>query len=169
MRTNVLAVSLVALIVGAAIGAFIYKTYQESVKPPVAKGPCSSDQNDHCIDVYVDTVAGKAQIRTIGDENVKARGVIFWIIRTNGYTFSANGVDFVNTTDPTHPDPTKLQHVAPAGEFINCQVMPSQPTIYRCNDTYQHYNPPTMYGYKITVDNPAGTPAASLDPYIVNG
>ena len=132
--------------------------------PPPSKGPCDpSHPNDHCIDVYVDTVGGKPQIRTIADEKVKAAGAIFWIIRTPGYTFSASGIDFVHIGDK----PNGSQ--APEGEFVNCKPMPSDATIFKCEDKYQNYNPPMMYGYKVTVDNPPGTEAAHLDPFIVNG
>jgi hypothetical protein len=164
MKTNVF-VAVGSLIVGIIIG-LVFRTvlFPPPPPPPPLKGPCDqSHPNDHCIDVYVDTVGGRPQIRTIGDEKVKKAGAIFWIIKTQDYTFSASGVDFANIGSKSD------QYKAPDGEFINCKPMPSDATIFKCEDTYQHYNPPITYGYKITVDNPAGTAAASLDPFIVNG
>ena len=165
MRISTLAVGIVGLLVGAVIGAFVFTTFQQPVTPPPPpqKGPCSSDPNDHCIDVNVVMVNGKPQISTIADEYVKKQGAIFWSIKTPGYSFPANGIDFVDNVATTKGQ----QYVAPAGEF-NCQPMPN-PVTFKCVDTHQHYNPPVTYGYQINVDNPAGTHAASLDPFVING
>jgi hypothetical protein len=166
MRTSTFVVGIVGLIVGAVIGAFVLTNFLPGAPPP--KGPCpssiSTNANDHCIDVNVIMVGQQPQIQSIADERVKARGAIFWIIKTTGYTFPANGIDFVNIgSKPAQPsDPNE--------EFKNCKLMPGQEgKIFKCEDTYQHSNPVATYGYKITVENPPGTPAAHLDPFIVNG
>ena len=158
MRANVLAVGFVALIVGAAIGALAYKNFVQ----PIKAGYCTS-QDDHCIDVNVVMVNGKPKIPDIGDDYFTKPGAIFWTIKTAGYSFSANGVDFVNIGNKS-PQPSD-----PSLEFKNCKVMPQDSTTFKCENTHQHYNPPATYGYKVTVENPPGTVAASLDPFIING
>jgi hypothetical protein len=143
-------------IVGLVVGVLAVLAYQILVRPPppppppVATGPCTNP-NDRCIDVNVIMVAGDPRIQDPGDVTMPAEGNIFWSIKTSGYTFPANGIDFVNTTKPK----------APLGEF-SCGPMPGN-TVFRCHDKHGNTG---RYGYMISVSgNPQPPP---LDPFIIN-
>jgi hypothetical protein len=162
MRTNVF-VAVGGLIVGIVIALVLVPLLFPP--PPIAKGPCSGgNPNDHCIDVMVIMVGGQPQIALIADEQMKARGEIFWTIKNSpGYSWPANGIDFANPggTPATKP-------VAPAGEFTNCGPMPGN-TTFKCHNGHGTIG---SFGYKVTLatltTTPPTPPVPSLDPWIIN-
>jgi hypothetical protein len=148
-KTVVIAVG--AAIVGA-LAVIAYNALVTALPPPgVRAGPCAGS-NPHCIDVNVITVGGQAQIALIPDHKVNNNGVdIDWAIATQGYTFPANGITFVNK--PGMP--------LPAANEFSCSLFNS--TTFRCKDTHHTMG---TFGYTVTL---SGSPAAPpLDPYILN-
>jgi len=125
--------------------------------PPTPNCPGGLGASDRCIEVAVITVGGQPQIAPIADVTMSAQGAIWWVIKTSGYTFPANGIDFANPG-------TKL--AAPAGTFSGCTPMPPNDQRYKCVNSHPQASPTTPYGYKVTLSvSPAVTP---LDPFIVN-
>ena len=140
-------------------------TPHPSPPPPSTRAGCPSGAgaDDRCIDVFVISVGGQPQIQPIADEAMQRQGAIWWTIRTPGYTFPLNGIDFAN---PGTPPPGSPPKTLAGGEITGCTQMPPANTRYKCINHHRTNSPATGYGYKVTV---SGTPAVpSLDPFIIN-
>jgi hypothetical protein len=142
----------VVIAVGAAItvvvAVLIYTVQGPSFAQPGPPGPCAGG-NPHCIVV---TVTGQA-INGIPNHQVHENHSvdIDWVIETQGYTFPANGIAFVDKPGVPLPDPNEF----------SCSLFNS--TTFRCKD--KRHTPGT-YGYTVTL---SGSPAVQpLDPQVIN-
>ena len=109
----------IAIAIGAAIvGALIVFLYYIIVPPAPSEGPEAKCVGAKCfVDIYVYGECGNPNvISAIPPVKPIARGnanpLIEWTIRTGGYTFASNGIDFHGDSQFSNPRPqgsTKFQ------------------------------------------------------------
>jgi hypothetical protein len=149
-------VGIAGLIVIALILIFFFHGRPSGVKVLAGCGG-----GPYCVEVSVDPGGGKPFIKPIDTKEVKGNGVdLTWKVVTPGYTFAANGIEFVGKTigGTYFPPP-------PAGEFT-CPKPDVKNDTYKCHDKHEKLGP---FGYKVTLDStPPALPVAPLDPFILN-